>query len=141
MVTIFWTNFGAFITKWANDMFFCTNWLHYHTYFFIIHIFTFVHIFFKLSTFSPLFPQYSHRKQFLIKRPRLHMPINAVVCTLSFAFALPVAIALFPQYSEVSSLLPSKIRTKLEQMSKMCDFLKSILVWQSQIYHIWCQSS
>jgi len=49
----------------------------------------------------PIIMNFLEKKQFLIKRPRLHMPINAVVCTLSFAFALPVAIALFPQYSEI----------------------------------------
>jgi len=43
------------------------------------------------------------RTQLLIRRPRLHLPFNAVVTTLSFAFALPVAIALFPQTSSVSN--------------------------------------
>ena len=33
MVTIIFTNIGAFITKWTIDMFFCTNWLHYYRLF------------------------------------------------------------------------------------------------------------
>ena len=34
--------------------------------------------------------------------PRVHLLVNAVVCTLSFAFSLPIALALFPQESKVS---------------------------------------
>lgn len=41
------------------------------------------------------------RTNFLRRNPRMHLPINAVVTTLSFAFALPVAISLFPQVSSV----------------------------------------
>ncbi|KAK7496293.1 hypothetical protein BaRGS_00012458, partial [Batillaria attramentaria] len=39
--------------------------------------------------------------RFLKMYPRMHLPINAVVCTLAFGCALPVAIALFPQISRV----------------------------------------
>ena len=35
------------------------------------------------------------------KWPRLHLPIQVVVCTACFGLALPVSIALFPQTSEV----------------------------------------
>ena len=41
------------------------------------------------------------RTKFLIQNPRIHLPCNAVVCTLAFGLALPVAIALFPQISTV----------------------------------------
>jgi len=49
----------------------------------------------------PIVMTYLEKKQFLIKNPRLHLPINALVCTISFAVALPIALALFPQYSEI----------------------------------------
>ena len=42
------------------------------------------------------------RTKFLMRRPRLHLPIHAAIVTLSFGLALPVAIALFPQISQVS---------------------------------------
>ncbi|KAI1727215.1 tricarboxylate carrier domain-containing protein [Ditylenchus destructor] len=32
---------------------------------------------------------------------RVHLLVNAVVCTLSFAFSLPIALALFPQESKI----------------------------------------
>ncbi|KAJ0062931.1 hypothetical protein NL108_009437 [Boleophthalmus pectinirostris] len=34
--------------------------------------------------------------------PRLVLPIHALVCLASFAFALPLAISLFPQTSQIS---------------------------------------
>ena len=46
------------------------------------------------------------RTSLLKRRPKLHLPFNALVTTLSFGLALPVAIALFPQISHVSVLLP-----------------------------------
>ncbi|ESO03542.1 hypothetical protein HELRODRAFT_99850 [Helobdella robusta] len=45
---------------------------------------------------------FAEKTQLLIRRPRLHLPINASVTTLSFALALPIAIALFPQISSIS---------------------------------------
>ncbi|XP_064630537.1 sideroflexin-5-like isoform X2 [Lineus longissimus] len=41
------------------------------------------------------------KTSFLKRKPRFHLPINATVTTLSFALALPVAIALFPQISQI----------------------------------------
>jgi len=32
----------------------------------------------------------------------MHLPLNALACTVSFALALPACIALFPQYATVS---------------------------------------
>uniref|UniRef100_A0A0B7A4M3 Sidoreflexin n=1 Tax=Arion vulgaris TaxID=1028688 RepID=A0A0B7A4M3_9EUPU len=49
----------------------------------------------------PVIMSFLEKRQFLIRSPRLHLPINAVVCTLAFGCALPVAIALFPQFSEI----------------------------------------
>lgn len=49
----------------------------------------------------PLVMSFLEKRRFLIRNPRLHLPINAVVCTLAFGLALPVAIALFPQFSEI----------------------------------------
>lgn len=36
--------------------------------------------------------------------PKLYMPINLFICTVSFLFALPATIAVFPQMSKVSIL-------------------------------------
>ncbi|BFY97893.1 hypothetical protein BsWGS_00933 [Bradybaena similaris] len=55
----------------------------------------------------PVIMSFMEKRRFLMRNPRLHLPINAVICTLSFGCALPVAIALFPQYSEIG-------RAKLE---------------------------
>jgi len=42
------------------------------------------------------------RTSFLIKNPKLHIPINIGLCTLSFFVTLPATLAIFPQMSEVS---------------------------------------
>lgn len=42
------------------------------------------------------------KTKWLKRNPRMHLPCNALAATLSFAFALPIAIALFPQMSSVS---------------------------------------
>ncbi|KAK3723824.1 hypothetical protein QZH41_019498, partial [Actinostola sp. cb2023] len=44
------------------------------------------------------------RTNFLKVRPRLHLPVQALVCVAVFGIALPFAIAMFPQESEVSKL-------------------------------------
>ncbi|XP_048584777.1 sideroflexin-5 [Nematostella vectensis] len=41
------------------------------------------------------------RTNFLKARPRLHLPVQAAVCVAVFGLALPLAIAMFPQVSEV----------------------------------------
>ncbi|PVD30616.1 hypothetical protein C0Q70_09889 [Pomacea canaliculata] len=50
----------------------------------------------------PVVMSFLEKTKFLKTYPRMHLPINSVVCTLAFGFALPVAIALFPQVSHVS---------------------------------------
>lgn len=37
-----------------------------------------------------------------MSRPKLHLPVQALVCVAAFGFGLPLAIALFPQTSQVS---------------------------------------
>ncbi|KAL5021405.1 hypothetical protein ScPMuIL_000560 [Solemya velum] len=50
----------------------------------------------------PIVMSVLEKTKFLRSNPRMHLPVNAIVCTLSFGLALPVAIALFPQISQVS---------------------------------------
>lgn len=49
----------------------------------------------------PVVMSFLEKTKFLKTYPRMHLPINSVVCTLAFGFALPVAIALFPQVSHI----------------------------------------
>ncbi|XP_038046122.1 sideroflexin-5-like [Patiria miniata] len=52
-----------------------------------------------------------NKTNFLKRFPRLHLPLQVVVCTSAFAFALPLAISLFPQFSTVAtSKLEPEIR-------------------------------
>ncbi|XP_033756892.1 sideroflexin-5-like [Pecten maximus] len=50
----------------------------------------------------PLVMSLIERTRFLKRNPKYHLAVNAVVCTAVFGCALPVAIALFPQYSRIS---------------------------------------
>lgn len=43
------------------------------------------------------------RTAFLRSRPRMLLPAQSLVCLAAFGLALPLAISLFPQVSEVSS--------------------------------------
>ena len=43
-----------------------------------------------------------HRTALLQARPRLLLPVQSLVCLAAFGLALPLAISLFPQMSEVS---------------------------------------
>ncbi|XP_048249379.1 sideroflexin-5-like isoform X3 [Haliotis rufescens] len=51
----------------------------------------------------PIIMSALEKTKFLKKYPRMHLPCNAVVCTAAFGLALPVAIALFPQMSQVNT--------------------------------------
>lgn len=53
------------------------------------------------------------RLPLLQKRPRLGLPVHSMVCLCAFGLALPVAISLFPQNSQVSTRtrLPPSART------------------------------
>ena len=52
---------------------------------------------------------FHHRTKFMMSRPRLHLPVQAMVCVAAFGFGLPLAIALFPQTSQVRSLITKKV--------------------------------
>ena len=41
----------------------------------------------------------------MMSRPKLHLPVQAMVCVAAFGFGLPLAIALFPQTSQVRFFL------------------------------------
>ena len=45
----------------------------------------------------------------MISRPKLHLPVQALVCVAAFGFGLPLAIALFPQTSEVRTNMLSDV--------------------------------
>lgn len=47
-------------------------------------------------------PPSLHRTALLQARPRLLLPVHSLVCLAAFGLALPLAISLFPQMSEVS---------------------------------------
>ncbi|GAB1607609.1 sideroflexin-5-like [Argonauta hians] len=49
----------------------------------------------------PLVMSLLEKTRLLKKYPRLHLPFNAAVCTVTFGCALPVAIALFPQTCKI----------------------------------------
>ncbi|XP_065071084.1 sideroflexin-5-like [Rhopilema esculentum] len=51
----------------------------------------------------PIIMAFLERTKFLIARPRLNLPLNALVCTFSFGVTLPFAIALFPQRSKIAA--------------------------------------
>lgn len=55
-----------------------------------------------LSPGSWLLPSLAHRTALLQARPRLLLPVQSLVCLAAFGLALPLAISLFPQMSEVS---------------------------------------
>ncbi len=56
---------------------------------------------------------FSVRLPLLQKRPRLRLSVHSMVCLCAFGLALPVAIGLFPQNSQVSTRtrLPPSART------------------------------
>uniref|UniRef100_A0A1I8A388 Sidoreflexin n=1 Tax=Steinernema glaseri TaxID=37863 RepID=A0A1I8A388_9BILA len=53
------------------------------------------------------------RTAFVQRSPIHHLLVNAAVCTISFAFSLPIALALFPQNSSIAtSRLESEIQER-----------------------------
>ncbi|XP_066278337.1 sideroflexin-5-like isoform X2 [Branchiostoma lanceolatum] len=66
----------------------------------------------------PLVMSVVERTAWLLARPRMVIPMHALVCTAAFGFALPIAIALFPQYSEIStSKLEPEIQAATQELS------------------------
>ncbi|XP_077992366.1 sideroflexin-5-like [Glandiceps talaboti] len=59
----------------------------------------------------PIVMSMLERTAFMKSRPRLTLPVQGAVVTLAFAFALPMAISLFPQFSKVDvSTLETEIQ-------------------------------
>ncbi|KXJ23465.1 sideroflexin-5 [Exaiptasia diaphana] len=57
------------------------------------------------------------RTNFLKARPRLHLPVQALVCVAVFGVALPFAIALFPQETQIqTSELEPEIQSKTSDL-------------------------
>lgn len=54
-----------------------------------------------LLAIPPIVMTMLEKTALLKKNPRLHMPFNILVCSITFFFALPATIAIFPQMSEV----------------------------------------
>lgn len=48
-------------------------------------------------------PPSLHRTALLQARPRLLLPVHSLVCLAAFGLALPLAISLFPQMSEIET--------------------------------------
>lgn len=64
----------------------------------------------------PVIMTFIENKTKLIKKfPRVHFPLQVVVCTASFAFALPLAISLFPQMAEMKV---SKLEPEIQAATK-----------------------
>lgn len=63
----------------------------------------------------PVVMSFLERTKFLISRPKLHLPIHAFVVTAAFGLALPVAIALFPQYSQIKT---EKLEPEFKELTK-----------------------
>lgn len=63
----------------------------------------------------PFAMQILERTKFLMSRPKLHLPVQALVCVAAFGFGLPLAIALFPQTSQVS---PSDLEPEIQKNTK-----------------------
>lgn len=50
----------------------------------------------------PIIMSMLERTKWFPRYPRLYLPMQVLVCTLSFGLALPVAIAMFPQMSQIN---------------------------------------
>uniref|UniRef100_A0A915CMQ3 Sidoreflexin n=1 Tax=Ditylenchus dipsaci TaxID=166011 RepID=A0A915CMQ3_9BILA len=55
-----------------------------------------------LLLIPPCIMPFLERIKVIQRRPAVHLLVNAVVCTISFGFSLPIALALFPQTSSIA---------------------------------------
>ncbi|EFO12476.1 hypothetical protein LOAG_16057 [Loa loa] len=63
-----------------------------------------------------IMPFLERRYRWVTKTTKHHIFISAVVCTLSFAFSLPISLAIFPQESRISrDHLEAEIRENTTQ--------------------------
>lgn len=61
----------------------------------------------------PIIMSFLEKTRMLQARPRLTLPVHSLVCLAAFGFALPLAISLFPQISEIeTSKLEPEIQSK-----------------------------
>ncbi|VDN53889.1 unnamed protein product [Dracunculus medinensis] len=67
-----------------------------------------------LLILPPCIMPFFERMEFVKKCWRRHLVINAIVCTLSFAFSLPISLALFPQQSKIETI---KLETELQKLT------------------------
>ncbi|XP_068746847.1 sideroflexin-5-like isoform X2 [Montipora capricornis] len=63
----------------------------------------------------PFAMQALERTKFLMSRPKLYFPVQVLVCVAAFGFGLPLAIALFPQTTQVS---PSVLEPEIQMNTK-----------------------
>ncbi|XP_068708837.1 sideroflexin-5-like isoform X2 [Montipora foliosa] len=63
----------------------------------------------------PFAMQVLERTKFLMSRPKLYFPVQVLVCVAAFGFGLPLAIALFPQTTQVS---PSVLEPEIQMNTK-----------------------
>ncbi|XP_033121087.1 sideroflexin-5-like [Anneissia japonica] len=63
----------------------------------------------------PIVMSFLEKTKFLQHSPRWMLAVNAAVVTLSFGFALPVAISLFPQFSQIAT---SKLEKEIQDATK-----------------------
>eukprot|EP00057_Strongylocentrotus_purpuratus_P010135 XP_011664609.1 PREDICTED: LOW QUALITY PROTEIN: sideroflexin-5-like [Strongylocentrotus purpuratus] len=69
-----------------------------------------------LLLIPPIVMTLIENKTSLLKRyPRLNLPVQAFVATAAFAFALPLAISIFPQTSHIST---SKLEPEIQELCK-----------------------
>lgn len=68
-----------------------------------------------LLLIPPIIMTMAEKTKFLKSHPKMHLPINAAVTTISFAVSLPIAIALFPQISSVSV---NKLEPDIQSITK-----------------------
>ncbi|CAI9736417.1 sideroflexin-5-like isoform X1 [Octopus vulgaris] len=73
----------------------------------------------------PLIMSLLEKTKLLRTYPKLHLPFNATVCTLTFGCALPVAIALFPQTCKIRV---EKMEAEIRGLTtEECDLTSSCL--------------
>ena len=68
-----------------------------------------------LLTIPPIIMAMLEKTALLKKNPRLHMPFNILVCSITFFYALPATIAIFPQMSEVKT---SELEKEIQEKTK-----------------------
>lgn len=68
-----------------------------------------------LLTIPPIVMTFLEKTALLRKNPKLNMPFNIIVCSISFFFALPATIAIFPQMSEVQV---KELEPEIQQKAK-----------------------